>query len=185
MAYAEVADIVEWLKLDEGLDSGELQDRTTLITRLLESATEVIDACCNRSFEDVAEEERTFYPNNQPPVIEIGDVQTISAVSENGTALEADDWRLQGSPLNGRPPRYLQRLQLAGWLSPVAVTATWGWSSVPDSIKQACIMLTARWYQRTKTPTGTATYQDGSYHIRTMDPDIHSMLAAYRILVVG
>ena len=186
MAIGTVAQLEEWANLQMLPDQNARADRQALLLRLLESATSMVESYCNRQFE-TATEERTFYPEWQRPELEIGDVQSITAISEDGEALAAGDWRLQPSPIPGRPFRFLQRLQTAGWLPPVAVTGVWGWAAVPDAVVQAAVMLANRLYQRRDTPTGTATYggEAGSYYIRVNDPDVGALLNPFKIAAVA
>lgn len=209
MAYASVAQVVEWLDLSESLGQSDLAERQTLITRLLEAATSQIDQVCERSFEQVSEA-RTFHLPWAQPTVDIGDCQSVSAVSEDGEALAQEGWRLRAPTVRGRPSQFLDRLpaagsavrfdrggsyygrgwddatQTAGWLSPVEVTGVWGWAAPPDAVVQACVMMASRLHQRTHTPTGSATFGEGGvFFVRNTDPDIQALLEPYRLPGAG
>ena len=185
MAHATVAQLEEWTNLNALQDAGARAARQALLTRQLESASNMSDSYCNRQFGTVTAE-RMFYPPVVRSELEIGDVQSVTAVTEDSSAVASDGWRLDPSPIPGRPSRYLRRLGTAGWIEPVAVTAVWGWAAVPDAVVQAVLMLAARLYRRKETPTGTATYgEEGAYYIRSNDPDVGALLDVYRLPAVA
>ena len=61
------------------------------------------------------------------------------------------------------------------------VTGTFGFTTVPQSVVQASVMMTARLYQRSKSPTGAVVDMSGggAHYIRNLDPDITALLSAY------
>jgi hypothetical protein len=66
-------------------------------------------------------------------------------------------------------------------LASVEVTAKWGWPAVPDSIKQATLMLSSRLYGRKASPMGVIGVGDfGPVRISRSDPDIAHLLMDYR-----
>ena len=184
MALAVNADVVEWLELDETLDPPRLQKRTALIDRILEAASEAVQSHANRRFDSVTEQ-RTFHPEGRPADLTVGDVRLVTEVTEAGETLDGENWRLMPPAMQGRPSRTLRRLRCSGWGSPVTVAASWGWPSVPDAVVQATTMLAARLYQRSQSPTGSATMGGEQFYVRTVDPDIAALIAAYKLPAVG
>jgi hypothetical protein len=64
----------------------------------------------------------------------------------------------------------------------VQVTARWGWPSVPEPVKQACILQSARVYKRYDSPLGVAGFGDlGAIRVsRFLDPDVAQMIEPFR-----
>lgn len=65
----------------------------------------------------------------------------------------------------------------------VQVTALWGWSAVPTTIKQATITQAARFYYRREAPFGVAGSPSVGSEIRLLsqvDPDVAVMVRSFR-----
>ena len=63
----------------------------------------------------------------------------------------------------------------------VEVTARWGWPAVPDTVKQAALMLASRLYGRKASPMGVIGVGDfGPVRISRSDPDIAFLLMDYK-----
>lgn len=65
----------------------------------------------------------------------------------------------------------------------VQVTAAWGWSAVPDEVKQAARIQAGRWFRRKDSPEGVlGGFQDfGAVRVPSrMDPDVVQLLKYYR-----
>ncbi len=63
------------------------------------------------------------------------------------------------------------------------ITAPWGWTAVPASVKQACLLQSARLVKRRDAPYGVAgSPADGSEMrlLAKVDPDVAVMLDLYR-----
>lgn len=64
----------------------------------------------------------------------------------------------------------------------VEITAQWGWSAVPTTIKQACLLQAARFFQRRNAPFGIAGSPDMGSEMRLLakvDPDVAVMLSSF------
>lgn len=111
-------------------------------------------------------------------------VQTTDAVPETLT-----DNRLE--PRNAAPRgRPWTRLALAEGLSKVwstlpaeiAVTALWGWTAVPSTVKTATLLQGMRFYARRDSPYGVAGSPDLGSELRLLskvDPDVGVMLTGF------
>jgi hypothetical protein len=66
----------------------------------------------------------------------------------------------------------------------VKVTGTWGFSTLPISIKQACIIQASRIYKRLDSPLGIAGFGDlGVMRVSNrLDPDVAQLVDAYKIV---
>lgn len=116
-------------------------------------AEESVNGYCQRQFVVAggAATARLFMaPRSPSEVLRIHDCTTITAVSDNGTALAGTDWRAE--PLNGLgwdglavPFEQLRRVS-GYWFLPVgtatvSVTATWGWATIPSKVKMAALII--------------------------------------------
>ena len=75
-------------------------------------------------------------------------------------------------------PRFLSREEAA-----VTITAKWGWLTVPDAIKNATLLQTARFFKRRDAPFGVAGSVELGSEIRLLakvDPDVAVMLQSYK-----
>ena len=184
MAYATTDQVIEWIRLDTGLTVDATANRVAELTRILNAVDEMIDSFTNRTFES-SMVERTFYPQAGERVLFLGDTQSVMSVTEgeDDTAVDTDGWRLGSGTehTSDRPAKWLERLGGGYWLTPVKVTGTFGFTTVPQSVVQASVMMTARLYQRSKSPTGAVVDMSGggAHYIRNLDPDITALLSAY------
>lgn len=96
-------------------------------------------------------------------------------------------------PLNGLEDGITvpyRRLRAVSWLfschatfPSVQVTAAWGWSSIPDEVKEAAKIQGARWFRRKDSPEGVlGGFQEfGAVRVpNRMDPDVQALLRFYR-----
>lgn len=65
----------------------------------------------------------------------------------------------------------------------VQVTALWGWSAVPATVEQACLLQASRLLSRRDSPFGVAGSPEGGSELRLLarvDPDVQVTLDPYR-----
>lgn len=65
----------------------------------------------------------------------------------------------------------------------IEVTAKWGWTAVPNTIKTACLIQASRFHKRRESPFGVAGSPDLGNELRLLDrldPDVAVMLSHYR-----
>ena len=66
----------------------------------------------------------------------------------------------------------------------VEVTARWGWTVVPDAVKQACLLQSSRLLSRRDSPFGIAGSPENGGELRLLakvDPDVEVAIADYRL----
>jgi len=68
-----------------------------------------------------------------------------------------------------------------GQRNSVKITALWGWAAVPDDIREACILQSARVWARRNSPFGVigAAEFGQPIAIGKVDPDVEAMLQPY------
>ena len=163
----------------------------------IDSAEESIDDLCGRVFTAAGSASARTY-RAQPYLAVTDDVSTLTGLvvktdtSGDGTfdtTRASTDYQVE--PLNNLTKgRSVNNLRAVGsytfpvygdGLASVEVTADWGWPAVPDSIKQATLMLAARLYSRKASPMGVIGVGDfGPVRVSRSDPDIAHLLMDYR-----
>ena len=165
----------------------------------IDSAEQSINDLCGRKFTaDGSASARTY--RAQPYLAVTDDISTLTGLvvktdtSGDGTfdtTWASTDYQVE--PLNNllkTTPRSVNNLRAVGsytfpvygdGLAAVEVTAKWGWPAVPDSVKQATLMLASRLYGRKASPMGVIGVGDfGPVRISRSDPDIAHLLMDYR-----
>lgn len=153
-------------------------DDTSLTSSLL-AVSRVIDRACRRSRtgfnKDSAPVVRDFNPEWADPVLRVGDVVSVTAITVDtalagtyATTVASGDYELL--PLNsadGPEAKPYDEIGLLPWSTTlkqwvpgqrVRVNAVWGWNAVPAAITNACIELTA--ILRLESPRGTNTVNE-------------------------
>jgi hypothetical protein len=188
--YCTDAELRSWLGITD-------QDDKTSFTVAISTASRHVDAYCGRRFyPDTTTSNRVYYPVHNRLVL-VDDIATTSGLvvavdtGDNGTpdtTWNATDYQLE--PLNidnGWP--YTKIRSVEGRLFPqtghrptVHVTAQWRWLAVPEPVKNATLIVAARFYRRRNTPEGFAAGEAfGAIRISSrMDPDAAMMLGPYR-----
>lgn len=166
-----------------------------IIQRLIPQAKTAIENYCDRVFEQVAA--TRYYDGSEQPLT-IDDLASISGASDgifldedgDGTfeeTLSTSDYNLY--PYNSYPKNrvYLSHNSTygsfaAGIRRGVKITATWGWTSIPEPVRRAAIIQVSRWFKRRESAyadvigsvdTGQMTVYKG------LDPDIKLLLHPY------
>lgn len=165
------------------------------------AASRTVDQVCNRQFGVVSAPEARYYTAVWDRdlcrwVIPVDDVMTVAgllvefdSVGDGTFADEIDDYGL--APRNavntGRPWTELivnttSLVRPDGSRDAVQVTGTWGWTSVPDTIKTATMFQANRFLMRRDSPFGVAGSPDQGSELRLLakvDPDVAVLLSAY------
>lgn len=165
------------------------------------ATSRAIDRWCGRRFyADTTATARKFTPSNAV-TLEVDDLQSGSITSvktddnDDGTfetTWSASDY--ETLPLNsigplgyeGWPVEQLLAVESRTWpcytqrRGVVEVTAKWGWTAVPDEVKQAAYILGAELFRRKEAPFGVAGISDfGVLRIRE-DARVTSLLAPFQ-----
>ncbi len=196
MAIINASDLKTHLGISDSTDD-------TTITTAASAASRAVQRWCGREFDTTttaSASARVFHPKSQTLCITDDFWTTTNLVvkyelSDDGTygntlTLNTD---FIVEPLNGREDGIAvpyRKLRATSWIFPtgttfpsVQVTAAWGWSAVPDDVKQAALILGARIWKRKNSPEGVlGGFQDfGAVRISSrQDPDVVNLLADYR-----
>lgn len=66
-------------------------------------------------------------------------------------------------------------------LPPIQVTAKWGWATVPEPVRQACLIMAGEIFKLREAPFGVAGFGEmGAVRIGRMSPQATALLRPYR-----
>lgn len=190
--YATLNQLKSSLRIVDNIDDSALE-------LAIESASRAIDTYTMRYFYSSGTATRYFAPDSID-VVNIDDIAGTALTiqtSSNADSLYDITWGstdYQLEPLNGISDGiavpYSRIRAIGTQLFPVfygeatvKITAVWGWTSVPITITQACIIQASRLFKRNDSPLGVAGFGDmGIMRIsRNLDPDVEQLVHPYRL----
>lgn len=166
------------------------------------AASRAIDRSCGRQFglngsavARVYTWGKTFIEDL--PAVEVDDFMTSTDLSikldtsgsgSYGSALASVDPWPWNAVADGRPWTHLVfRAYASGFPTAlsqgVQVTANWGWTAVPDVVKQACLIQASRFFVRRDSQYGVAGSPETGTELRLLDrldPDVAVLLSTVR-----
>lgn len=187
--YATLAEVKSALRITDNIDD-------SLLEMAVESASRLIDGYANRSFYNAGTAVRYFVANDSfltviDDLVSLTSLETSSDGDGFDTTWTEGDYQLQ--PLNGYVDGlytpYTEISAIGDFLFPiigtealVKITGVWGYSSVPITVKQACIIQASRIYKRLDSPLGVAGFGDlGVIRVSSrLDPDVAQLVDPYR-----
>jgi hypothetical protein len=150
-SYASAADLAGWLRIEA--DDSELALAT-------EAASRAIDKAAGRQFGRVdAPEQRHFeaqlYRGRWH--VDLPDLMLTPTAFTTEDVTPITNYQLgpRNAPSEGRP--WTSAVMPWAGHGVVTITARWGWTSVPDAIKQATLIQAARFYDRRINVSGPQT----------------------------
>lgn len=184
------------------LGIGDTADDTA-IDAAATAASRLIDSHCRRRFyADGAATARVFYAEQDwrgRSVVAVDDISTSTGLvvktdtSDDATfdtTWAASDYQLE--PLNGVVDGLegwpytrivaveARRFPMSGKRARVEVTADWGWAAVPAAVSEACLILSARLFQRKDSPLGFAAGGEfEAVRLSRIDADVPGLLAPF------
>jgi hypothetical protein len=197
--YCAVADVRSQLT-----DTGSKLD-TASLERAISATSRAIDQYCGRRFwKDAAPVARVFEAVDSH-VLTVNDIAAttglVVAVDSAGDGTFATTWAstdYQLKPLNadadGGAYSWSEIATTGGLCFPwfrngrpgVRVTATWGWSQVPDQVTSATILKAVSLFMRKDAPFGVAGFTEfGPVRITKRDPDVLDLLSPFILAAVA
>lgn len=186
--YITSAELKTELKITDSTDDA-------WIALVVTAASRAVDRHARRQFGllDVATERvcpgATYRSERGRWVVSIPDLMTtagmssvIDGVTVSTTVLEPVDAALEGKPWTRMALGYLADITWPDAERSVTVTARWGWTAVPATVKAATMLQAQRFYVRRDSPYGVAGSPDLGSEIRLLakvDADVAVMLADY------
>lgn len=185
--YATALELASYLRIGDTNDDTEL-------SLALTSASRSVDARTNRQFGAVSPVEARTYTAEWDrrrrrwivPIDDVQDTTGLTVTVDAGTITDYTLWPVNAAA-KGRPYEVLvvnptSSVDPNGTLDEVSISALWGWSAVPDAVKQATLLQASRFYTRRFSPYGVAgSPSDGSEMrlLAKVDPDVAVMLTPY------
>jgi len=183
--YATAAELKSYLRISD-------TDDDTQMGYAITAASRAIDKHCRRQFGSVSAEERVYTPvwdrHRRRWLVEIDDLQTAATgVEVDGEVLVEYTLEPRNASSKGLPWTLLvvdkdATVVPTGEEYEVAITAAWGWTSVPTSVKQACVLQAARFFKRRDSPFGIAGSPELGSELRLLskvDADVAVVLKPY------
>lgn len=192
--YITASELKSYLRINDTDDDDELALAVTASSR-------AIDLDTHRQFGSVSPAEQRFYTGRWDRraarwVVEIDDLMTVTNLSAiivdsegvtlgtvDSSVLEPRNAAAKGRPWTQMLIRPNSAYKPTGARDEVAVTALWGWTAVPTTIKQATLLQASRFFARRNSPYGVAGSPDDGSEMRLLsrvDPDVAVTLAPYR-----
>lgn len=194
--YVTVADLKRYVRIP----SADTEDDAELATAIT-AASRAIDRSTDRQFGQTDAVEDRFYTARFDRwicrwVVDIDDVMTDTGLvvaadlaGDDTYSTVIDSFRLH--PLNAAVESRPWTQVVAGRTGPhpnaergaVQVSATFGWSEVPESIVQATLLQASRFFARRQAPFGVAGSPEVGSEMRLLnrvDPDVEVSVGPYR-----
>lgn len=61
----------------------------------------------------------------------------------------------------------------------VEINGVWGWSAIPNDVREACVLLSMRGFARYNAALGVVGFADMAIQVRSVDPDVRDLLSPY------
>jgi hypothetical protein len=195
-AYCTLADVKAALRITDTLDDALLENS-------INSASRMIDQYCNRYFYSTSANEVRYYQANDGFICWIDDAQSISEIKTSSTdplifdtTWEAGDYQVMPTnrwangayyPITGISATDNYLFPVWAEMALVKVTGQFGWASVPEPIKFACIIQASRLFKRLESPLGVAGVSDiGIMRVgANIDGDVAQLINPFRLLRTG
>lgn len=192
-AYASTAELRTYLNMPApgGSPTTEEAYDTTNMPRALEAASRAVDRYCGRQFGLLAAATARLYTAEWNYAASAHEVLIDDLMTETGLAIESDGTSVTDYTLlplnadgNGRPwTRIRFGETVSTTLGQLEVTAKFGWTAVPDTVKEATLLQASRIFKRKSAPFGVAGSPEMGSEVRLLakvDPDVQVMLSEYR-----
>lgn len=194
--YCTLADVKAALRISDTVDD-------VLIENSINAASRMIDQYCNRYFYSGEAGEVRKYTPVDSYYTWIDDCQVITELKTSSTLLNLYDVTWDVGDYETVPKNNLEnggyypitKIRAIGhYLFPifgdnalVSVKGTFGWPSVPEPIKFACIIQASRLYKRLESPLGVAGVSDiGIMRVgSSVDGDVAQLCNPFRLLRTG
>jgi hypothetical protein len=192
-AYVSLADVKAALRIPSADTTDDL-----MLTSAINAASRQIDGACDRVF--YSESGSRVYVPESSILVKTDDILTITKLetsSGDGFTVEIPATDFQLEPLNNRVGGQVfpaSRIRATGaFLFPVfsqrsvnldeatvRVTGTFGFTPVPDAVKQAALLLSIRIFKRLDSPLAVAGFGDmGVVRVGRTDPDVMALLSPF------
>lgn len=186
--YCTLAEVKSALRITDSTDD-------SLLEKAIEGASRRIDGYTGRFFYQQSAT-ISMYTRDIYTVQLQNDLVSVTTLKtdDDGDGTFEDTWTAntdyQLQPLNtvlqSRP--YNRVVAVGGKTFPimiqpdlpgVQINGVWGWSAVPDDVREACVLLSMRGFARYNAALGVVGFADMAIQVRSVDPDVRDMLSPY------
>lgn len=178
--YVTVDDLTDFVRITDDDDDAQA-------ALAIAAASRAIDRLCRRQFGLVAAPEVRYYRpkwnrTRCAYVVDVDDLMTTTGLLVDGEAVASPVLLPRNAAAKSRPWTALE-LGTTRPTSEIEVTARWGWTTVPATVKEAALLQASRVFARRGAPFGIAGSPDSGSEIRLLakvDPDVAVSLEDYR-----
>lgn len=178
--YCEDTDLADYARIPDTDDDVQLG-------LAISAASRAIDRHCRRQFGLVATPEARRYRVRSRCgywVATVDDLMTTTGLLVDGQAVVDPELTPLNAAAEGRPWTALEVDESAvDDRGRVSITASWGWTTVPTAVVEACLLQASRVFARRGAPFGIAGSPDSGSEMRLLakvDPDVAVSLEPYR-----
>ena len=190
--YATLAEARAWISVPDLDTSGD-----NMLEDTIETVSRWIDDWTGRYYNTSTTQARTYTAKDNH-ILFIDDLVSVNASGfvsdddgdrtyENTWATTDYDLMPENAVAHGTPYAWVEvtpqgRYTFPKQLKGTKITGTWGWSAVPVTIKQACLMQVNRIYNRKQAPFGVmGSDVFGNLSVAVgLDPDVKQLLNGYK-----
>lgn len=190
--YATLAEARAWMSVPDADTSAD-----TIIEDIVESCSRWIDVYTGRHFYSVSTQARYFQAEDTA-ILFIDDLVSVDTsgfqTDDDGDRTYENTWAttdfdLMPSNANTKSEPYTWvevapqgSYSFPRYVKSIKITGTWGWPSVPDTIKRACLIQCSRIYNRKDAPFGvTGSDVFGNLQVAVgLDADVRQLLRGYK-----
>jgi hypothetical protein len=191
--YCTLAEVKAALRLTDNADD-------VLLENSIEAASRRIDGYCGTFFYQKQATIQLF--TRFPYYCEIPDLASTTLTLRTddngdgsfGTLWSASDYLLEptDTAVTGTPYRRIVATGAKTFpllFNPsrpaIQLTGTFGYASVPDDVREACVLLAMRGFARYNSALGIVGFADMAITVRAVDPDVRDYLMPYRQMIVA
>lgn len=192
--YCTLAEVKAALRITDSTDN-------TLLENCVEAASRRIDGYCGRYFYQQSATVKYFATNElqvflRDDLVSVTTLKTDNAGDNSfSTTWTANtDYALEpyNNDLTNIP--YFRITAVGGKTFPifvvpskpgVEINGVFGYPSVPDDVREACVLLSMRGFARYNAALGVVGFADMAVQVRAVDPDVRDFLNPYRKLGIA
>jgi hypothetical protein len=159
--YCTLSEFKQWLTAAGQTISADVGD-DSVIESIIEASSRFIDGECVRHFYKSSADETRYYTATESTYVRPDDLVSVTTIyTDDGSREYADTWTTDDFDLwpynaaaDGRPYVKIVTAPYSNyWFYPgvakgVKITGIFGWPSVPEPIREACILITLSTYKR-------------------------------------
>lgn len=191
--YVTTAELRAFLRILDDVDDAQLALAIAAASRAVDQATRrqfgVLSVAAARYYTVRQDDRRDAYVIDCDDLMSTSGFAAAADTEGDGTfSTSVTDYTLlpRNAAADGEPWTQIvfgTASEVATTVDSIRVTALWGWTSVPDTVKQATLLQATRVLKRRDAPFGVAGSPDSGTEMRLLakvDPDVAVLLRPYR-----